>query len=70
MIRRLLRVESLIGDPTETALTGMGFSLGFSADVISENPRVKEVPFDSDRKLMTTVNKVRRQVYGLYKGRS
>ena len=49
---------NLTGDPTETALTEMGFSLGFSENIVKENLRVKEVPFDSERKLMTTVNKV------------
>lgn len=61
MIRRLQKNGELNGDPTETALTSMGFSLGFSKeDTINSNPRIKEVPFDSDRKLMTTVNRVRR----------
>lgn len=44
----------------------MGFSLGFGQDIINENVRVNEIPFDSERKLMTTVNKVRRQVYCIY----
>lgn len=49
----------LTGDPTETALTDMGFSLGYKVDILSDNPRKNELPFDSDRKLMTTVNKVK-----------
>ena len=36
----------------------MGFSLGFGQEVMEDNLRVKEIPFDSERKLMTTVNKV------------
>ena len=48
----------LTGDPTETALVDMGFKLNFEKEILKSNPRVKEVPFDSDRKLMTTVNNV------------
>ena len=50
--------NKLTGDPTETALVDMGFELDFNPNVFSEYERVKEVPFDSDRKLMTTVNKI------------
>ena len=50
--------DSLTGDPTETALIDMAFRLNYGKEFIEEYPRVKEVPFDSDRKLMTTVNKV------------
>ena len=49
---------SLTGDPTETALVDMGFKLDFEPSIYDEMPRVQEVPFDSDRKLMTTVNEV------------
>lgn len=44
-----------IGDPTETALINLGSRLGMeAADVRKMYPRVAEVPFDSDRKLMST----------------
>lgn len=46
-----------IGDPTETALINLGDKLGFKAfDVRKEYPRLSEVPFDSDRKLMSTLH--------------
>ena len=48
---------SLNGDPTETALVDMGFKLGYTSNIYEENTRVDEIPFDSSRKLMTTVNK-------------
>ena len=48
----------LTGDPTETALVDMAFKLDFDPSVYDRMPRLEEVPFDSDRKLMTTVNKV------------
>ena len=49
---------SLTGDPTETALVDMAFKLDFDPSVYDRMPRVQELPFDSDRKLMTTVNEV------------
>ena len=46
-----------IGDPTETALINLGSRLGRHAkDVREIYPRLSEVPFDSDRKLMSTVH--------------
>ena len=49
---------TLTGDPTETALVDMGFKLDFEPSIYDEMPRIGEVPFDSDRKLMTTINEV------------
>ena len=48
----------LTGDPTETALVDMGFKLSFEPAIFEQMPRIKEIPFDSERKLMTTVNKI------------
>ena len=46
-----------IGDPTETALINLGTNLGFDAMQVRERyPRLSEVPFDSDRKLMSTAH--------------
>ena len=50
--------NELTGDPTETALVDMGFKLDFTPELYVTYPRVEEVPFDSDRKLMTTVHQV------------
>ena len=47
---------TLTGDPTETALVDMAFKLNFDPSIYDRTPRVEEIPFDSDRKLMTTVN--------------
>lgn len=49
--------NSLLGDPTETAL--IQYALDFKwnvVDYLANNKRVQEVPFDSDRKLMSTVH--------------
>ncbi len=48
----------LAGDPTETALVDLGIKLGMVKTKIDEDyPRVEEIPFDSDRKLMSTMHK-------------
>jgi Ca2+-transporting ATPase len=48
----------LIGDPTETALVQFGLDHNFDVrDVLKLEPRVAELPFDSDRKLMSTIHK-------------
>lgn len=49
--------DTRIGDPTELALVDMGLEVGLKkTDLEAEYPRVNEKPFDSDRKLMTTVH--------------
>ena len=48
-----------IGAPTETALINIGTRLGVGTmDVREAYPRKTEIPFDSDRKLMSTVNEM------------
>lgn len=46
-----------IGDPTETALINLGDKLGLPAQQVRNRyPRLSEIPFDSDRKLMSTLH--------------
>ncbi|MGT2812414.1 cation-translocating P-type ATPase [Streptococcus minor] len=48
----------LIGDPTETALVQYGLDHTFDVrEALLAEPRVAELPFDSDRKLMSTIHK-------------
>ncbi len=48
-----------LGDPTEGALVVAGAKLGFWKEALETDfPRVAEVPFDSERKRMTTVHQV------------
>ncbi len=48
-----------IGDPTETAIVYATHKMGHTKNVLSSQyPRLAEIPFDSDRKLMSTVNKI------------
>lgn len=58
-----------IGDPTEVALVNLGNIYGLDELVIREKyPRFSEVPFDSDRKLMSTANNISNENLMLTKG--
>ena len=51
--------EQHIGDPTETAIVLAAHKNGMPKDELNQKyPRLAELPFDSDRKLMSTVNKI------------
>lgn len=51
--------EQHIGDPTETAIVLAAHKNGMPKDQLNKAyPRLTEIPFDSDRKLMTTVNRM------------
>ena len=48
-----------IGDPTETALINFGVKLGLDPEKIrADLPRISEIPFDSERKLMSTLHNI------------
>ncbi|KYH28884.1 cation-translocating P-type ATPase [Clostridium colicanis] len=58
-----------IGDPTEIALTNLGRKYNLrEIDVREMYPRICEIPFDSDRKLMSTVHKIENQITMITKG--
>ncbi len=63
---KILEDGTLAGDPTETALTEMAFNLKLDSSIYEDMPRVAEVPFDSDRKLMTTVHKINDNLYRVF----
>ena len=51
--------EKHIGDPTETAIVLAAHKNGMEKDALNrQTPRRAEIPFDSDRKLMSTVNEI------------
>ena len=59
----------LAGDPTETALVDLGIKLNMLKTTMDdENPRVEEIPFDSKRKLMSTVNNTNQGLFVYTKG--
>ena len=61
--------EKHIGDPTETAIVLAAHKAGGIQDKLNEeSPRVGELPFDSDRKLMTTINMINGKPVAIVKG--
>ncbi|MGL5345764.1 MAG: cation-translocating P-type ATPase [Peptostreptococcaceae bacterium] len=59
------------GDPTELALIDMGLKIGVTKEFIQSNqPRINELPFDSDRKMMSTVHKFGDNYISYVKGAS
>lgn len=61
--------EQHIGDPTETAIVLAAHRNGMPKDELNRQcPRLAEIPFDSDRKLMTTVNRMNGRTIVIVKG--
>lgn len=47
-----------VGEPTECALVNYAYKLGLNKnDLEKVEPRIEELPFDSNRKMMTTIHK-------------
>ncbi len=61
--------EEHIGDPTETSIVAAAMKKGFPKESLNEQfPRLATIPFDSDRKLMTTVNSINGKNMVIVKG--
>lgn len=61
--------NSKTGDPTEIALLEAGVNYNIFKDELEKShQRIDEIPFDSDRKLMTTVNKYYNEYHVMTKG--
>lgn len=61
--------EKHLGDPTETALVAAGMVVGLNKEHLEEEyPRCGEIPFDSERKLMTTVHRIGSKYVAIVKG--
>lgn len=57
----------IIGDPTETAMIKYAIDHDMDLqDALAEAPRVEEVPFESDRKLMSTIHQLEDGRYAVY----
>lgn len=58
-----------IGDPTETAIIYAAYRNGiFKEKLLTEYPRLGEIPFDSDRKLMTSIHRINGKNIAIVKG--
>ncbi len=58
-----------IGDPTETAIILSAHQNGFTKETLNlAYPRLGEIPFDSDRKLMTTIHNMDGKLIAIVKG--
>lgn len=58
-IRREGEQEIHVGDPTETSILAAAYKNGIRQEELREQyPRLGELPFDSDRKLMTTIQEI------------
>lgn len=61
--------EGSTGDPTEVALINIGNHFGLKKEELNVlHQRIHEAPFDSDRKLMSTINRYNDSYYVLTKG--
>ncbi|MBS6749132.1 MAG: HAD-IC family P-type ATPase, partial [Firmicutes bacterium] len=61
--------EKHMGDPTETAIIVAAHRNGMEKDALNaQSPRLADLPFDSDRKLMTTVNRIDGRIVAIVKG--
>lgn len=59
----------ILGTPTEAALVILTQKAGFkTSEYLKDNPRLKELPFDSDRKRMTTIHQQGKQLLVAVKG--
>lgn len=60
---------NLVGEPTEMALVAYSMSLGMNKnDLLKSAPRVGEAPFDSNRKMMSTIHKTADGILQFTKG--
>ncbi len=58
-----------VGDPTETAIVAGLLALGSEKKTINAKyPRIFEIPFDSDRKMMTTLHRDGQRFFSVTKG--
>ena len=61
--------EQHLGDPTETAILVAAHKNGLEQEQLRQAyPRVAEIPFDSDRKLMTSVHQMDGKIVVIVKG--
>lgn len=65
----LIYKEKYVGDPTETCLYDYLYKKNINPlKLRKENKRLLDIPFDSERKILTTINKINNKTYLLCKG--
>lgn len=65
----LIYKEKYVGDPTETCLYDYLYKKNVNPlKLRKENKRLLDIPFDSERKILTTINKINNKTYLLCKG--
>ncbi len=55
-------MEEVIGEATEVAIVNAGLKIGKNKEIYMKMQRVNEIPFDSKRKMMTTIHKIRQNI--------
>ncbi|MBQ3104750.1 MAG: calcium-translocating P-type ATPase, PMCA-type [Lachnospiraceae bacterium] len=61
--------EQHVGDPTETAIVAAAYKNGLEKEALNQQyPRLAELPFDSDRKLMSTIHQMGDKLVVIVKG--
>ena len=62
-------VVKVTGEPTEKAIVEEGMAIGSMKNVLEKSmPRINEIPFDSNRKMMTTIHKIGNKYRVITKG--
>ena len=62
-------IEKHLGDPTETSIVYAAHRNGMEKEEVQKRyPRLSGIPFDSDRKLMTTINEIDGKYIAIVKG--
>ncbi len=61
--------DKLVGDPTETCLFDYFINKGIDpGEIVNSHPRIMDLPFDSERKMMSSFNEINGKKYILVKG--
>ena len=64
-----IQENKVIGEPTEAAIMNKAIDLKiYKQDLYKKMPRINELPFDSNRKMMTTIHKYKDKVLSITKG--
>lgn len=69
LCNEVIVTDTLMGDPTETSVIEYYYKDKKQyLDIINLYPKITSIPFDSDRKMMSSINKIDNNIYVLTKG--